>query len=218
VRTREGVGRVAPGRYRVDLSPLDRTAARDAAARIAEHRGYARRTDQWGQGYWKDPRHPLVIGLVGEHAFRAWAKDVLGVALDVDTTLKPRGDGDVDFDLCGYGVQVKTAAAPYDRLLVRCRHFDAPADGEAFKWDVCVRVQLQPKPEWYCGESAFDQWEWAELCGVVWRCDFHRLSAIVPGRVDGEWNYAIDPDKFLPLATLTDKCLARMMRSDRDAG
>lgn len=221
MRTKEGVGRVPPRRERVSLSDSDLAAARQHAWRIAKYRRYAKRIDDWGRGYFDDPAFPLYIGLAGEYAFRNLVLNRLGVSVEVDTSLKPRGDGDIDFNLCGYGVQVKTATASYDSLLVRCRDAAAPVDEAIVKWDVCVRVQW-PSRIGACESCVlFDDGRRlnrnaADVCGVVWRVDFIRLATLEPGKGEGEWNYVIQARDFDSVSSLWDKCAARTMRKDRD--
>ena len=222
MRTKEGVGRVAPHPERVTLSDADLATARRLAWERVAARGYDRRADEWGYGY-LGPWFANYAGFAGEIAFANWVARRLGLVVPVDSGYRPGGDGGVDFRLCGYGVQVKTAYTPYDVLLVRTRDAVAPADeGPLVSWDVCVRVQWPPRASRSSGRGLFADGERADrnaadLCGVVWRADFKDVARIEPGRGSGEWNYAVRPTDFLPLRTLEDKCLARLMRSERDA-
>ncbi len=225
MRTKEGVGKVAPKAVRVHLTDDDHADARKAAESIAEYRGYRRRTDDWGRGYFRDPAYPMYVGFLGEFAVRNWAFKALGIRLVVDTGFKPRGDGDIDAVLCGYGLQVKTAVANYTSLLIRTQDVTLPAEEQRqAKWDVCVRVQWMPTDEVPGG--LFDDWLHddrdpyrmrgdAEIRGVVWGLDFERLRRPERGKGEGEWNYVVGAVDFLPIDTVADKCQARMLRSEK---
>lgn len=221
MRTREGVGRVAPAPERVRLADEDLSLARTLTRRRMEHRRYDARDDEWGFGY-LGPVRAVYVGFVGEVAFRNWARSRLGVVVGVDDAYRPAGDRGVDFVVCGYRVQVKTATSPYDELLVRTRDAAAPAEDCQVGWDVCFRLQWPPRRDRSFGRGLFGCDERVDrcsvdLCGVVWAGDFHRVARLQPGRGVGEWNYAVAPTDFLPVSTFLDKCRARTMRADRDA-
>lgn len=205
------------------MSDEDIAAVRAATRERMRVRRYDNRGDDWGRGYFGDASRSVYVGFVGEWAFSNAVLANLGIRCPVDTSPRRRGDGDIDFDLCGYRVQVKTAASRYDDLLVRCHNACAPAEELQVRWDVCVRMQWptrNPRPErdgavLFRDGSRLD-YSAADVCGVVWASDFPRVSTIRRGRGTCEWNYVVAPENLVSVATLWDLCKARLLRGERD--
>lgn len=224
MRTKEGVGKVPPLPVRVQLTEEDLSLARTHTRQRLRQRGYAYRQDEWGYGI-LGPVRSVYVGFVGEIAFSKWVRATLGIDSPVDTSYRRRGDGGIDFIICGYGVQVKAATTDYDDLLIRTQDACAAADAEnsPVEWDVCFRLHWPPRRGRSSGAGGlFDDGRRCDqlavdICGLVWGVDFLRLSHIEPSHCGDHWNYAVRPSDFLPPSTFLDKCRARLMRKERDA-
>lgn len=112
-------------------------------------RGYAN-----SRGVW---RHGLIDnttfrGCVGEFACATWLSERLGVAVEIDTTDRPRGDDGIDLRVLGKTLQVKCRKRTGDAVLIP-RHNDQrkiltlTADfyvQATWPWDGAQRSPLPP--------------------------------------------------------------------------
>ena len=223
MRTREGFGKVPPRPERVSVDRSDIAEAKRNARILMKQRGYDLREDQWGQGRF-GPARTCLIGKVGEVAFAKWIRARLGIKIELDTEYKWGGDGGIDFEVCGYKVQIKTAVSDYDELLLPTRGISGTADESGLSWDVCFRLQWgarvheSPESLRLFNDSRKKDFSVVELRGLVWPSDFWSIAGLPVRSSCGDWwNYAIKAHNLLPVASFLDKCKARSMRGQREA-
>lgn len=189
---------VAPTPVSVAVTDGDVSVALAAAEQLVKHRGYDRRADRYGKGSFGAVQTCL-IGMIGQVAFAKWIFSNLGIRLEIDTRYRRRGDGGIDFHVCGYGVQVKTAKTPYDELLLDTRGVEGH-----IPWDVCFRLQWYP----FSPKASSPAAGVVEIRGFIWSEGFRSICGEpVPARGDGDWtNYEIRSTDFSPASMFIDKC------------
>lgn len=205
--TTEGRGLIAPRPIPVRLDPGEVLRAWLTARHRVAYRRYGDRADQWGRGLLgDDSTKPVFVGLLGEIAFAKWVKRAMGIDIKPDLSDRPFGDGGTDFDLCGYQIQVKTAAADYRDLLVRTGEVASPAESPPPSF---VRAHWQPMKYrraavggLFGGHESRDRV--VELCGWVRGHHFFRLASIEPARRGDHFNYRVLPERFKPMSALSD--------------
>lgn len=220
MRTTEGVGLVPPRPVSVRLSDKDIAYVLTMTDKRLAARRYDLRKDQWGRGLNNDPKLPILVGLMGEQAFSNWVFTELGIVAPVDDSIVDRGDGGIDFRVCGYKVQVKTARANYDDLLIRTRDVCQPSEDNQVPWDVCVRVQWPQRVFRKYERGLFGDNEpkpriFASLNGIIWRDGtdgFLSRKTIEKGKAIGEFNYCIKATDLLPMSAFADRCRGRINR------
>lgn len=208
MRTTEGAGLIPPTKTRVRLDDGDLAVARTLAKERSQYRRYNGRPDEWGRGLISTA---VLVGFIGEIAFSKWVLRSVGVHLAIDSSLRWAGDGGIDFSLYGYGIQVKTATAIYDELLIRCPDMADPA------WNIVVRVQWPTRKEEPSGGlfeagPMRDKFN-VDLCGWAWELNFRRHSKIEKAYRGDHMNYALYPER---LQGMND--LAALLNAKRISG
>lgn len=205
--TTEGKGKIPPTPLIVRLESSDFAAAREATRRREGIRAYSKRSDAWGKGM-LESKDPVLIGTLGEIAFARWASGVVGKTISPDMADRIKGDGGKDFDVCGYRIQVKTAASDYDSLLVRTLEM------EVSEWVICVRAHYPPRSVHAVdnGVALFDPGDSEDaavaLCGWAYKGTIYDRGKLTVGKA-GQANYKLSPREFCPMKDLGDLFQAR---------
>lgn len=228
----EGKGLVPPTPLTVRLVNGDHANVRRCTSNRARYRRYASRPDAWGQGSVRSSgfdeeetaaSRAVYAGFGGEWGYRRWRISVDGTVLEVDETPRPVGDCGVDFNDCGYGVQVKAACSNYGSLLIRQPSEDVPP---VITWDIVVRAQYPSRrvarsahPEVVPISCPLD-FGAVDFLGWAWRHEFLELAERnVPCSSPGcDWlNMELEPCHYKPMRDLASLLVARNLNMKESA-
>jgi hypothetical protein len=217
MRTVEGLGRIAPTSVAIHLESSEVRLLRDEARRRVAYRNYrgAGKT-HWQNGAIGNAEEAVAVGMLGELAFAKWAERCLHLATSIDLAERPFGDGGLDYQVGRYRVQVKTAKADYDYVLVRESSLNCA------EWDLLVRCHYTPRSRRRCDTGIFgtnfgDDLETVELRGWVRLDHYRRHHVREPGKRDPQgaihwWNARLEANELQPMQDLADLYFAETGR------
>ncbi len=181
----EGEGMVAPACRFIALGQCDVSILDNYARDRDRYRRYVDRADAWGRGLIK---HPILYGLMGEHALCVYLR-AAGLNLSVNRELLPRGDGGADLSARGLDMQVKTNVTGTSNLI---RRIDDRRRLLPLGCDLFVFTSVSTAP---LGVN-LKGWIWASDASA---CDMSRIRR---SRVAEHWNLMIDPRSLQPMNRL----------------
>lgn len=191
----EGMGYKAPAEVFIHMALGDIELLHQIAERRDRFRRYAGRPDRWGRGLIK---HPILHGLIGEHALCVYLRRV-GFNLSVDSRLLPNGDGGRDLEACGLSLQVKTNVTGNANLI---RRIDDRRNLIPLGCDLFVFARVSPNPPG------------AYLKGWIWsrKASASDMNRICKSTVAEHWNLRIDPRLLDPMSRLLVELVSRRPR------
>jgi hypothetical protein len=194
----EGRGIVAPAPVRIRIGKAARDFYANATEKINTYRQYDSRSDPWGKGFVKNP---MLIGKGGELAMSEFLRRC-GLNLNVDVTLRKRGDGGHDFNVLGDRYEIKTRSKTRSNF---------------------VRYIDNVVPSNYCDLFVFAQWcadppdEYALLLGWIWSVDVGRMPIeLAPAKGSNHSNYVIQDSDLKTMSRLRDRIKALKFRRSRE--
>jgi hypothetical protein len=208
----EGVGTVAPNPVGIMPTTAAFHCCLMEAKRRAEFRGYKSKSTAWEKGHTgkivlqsggvvDDSTAPIMAGLIGEAALASFINGRFKTTVcNVDFSLNNFGDGGIDLQPFGFGIDAKTRLKDYGSNLVRA--ISERGYQTTIKCDAFVFCQ------WLGGSSKVD------LLGWIYSKHVTGLP-IVPGR-NGKphKNYEVPSEMLQPMSALLDYLEARRMREE----
>ena len=187
---REGKGNIPPKPVEVPIYDNELAKLSTEAERRAKARGYAQRSDVWGNGL---IRNPILVGLVGELAVTKYLASKLAIKLSVDMEDKPSGDGGNDVLVYGVSIQVKTRR---QRGTVWIRRRSESGRIQVLKWILCVAATWNPDDPAAVNIATLDGWKM--------RKDLPSQSSYTDARVGFHMNLELDDSLLEPMDSLVE--------------
>lgn len=205
----EGQGKVPPAPVGVELTRGDFTSVYEVARRLSPK--YRTRSDSWGQGLrsgivvpgvgrLSQAERPVFAGKLAEFAVRSLAaRRFPGFVSDIDTALRPYGDGGVDLTVAGLALQLKLRQSHKAVNLIK----RVGTDGRLVRLGGEAAVFCR----WIPGESAVSVLGWMPN---------RSLLAYTPTPSErGPWLNIVAPDcDLLPLSRLWAEAESRLELAD----